>query len=60
MSCNWEQFRAGEPHLSVVGTGGGREVGGGGAWREVSGGGSRNLQVDAVVMVLFWVSPIHQ
>ena len=26
MSCNWEQFRAGEPDLAVVGTGGGREV----------------------------------
>ena len=32
MSCNREQFRAGEPHLALVGTGGGREVGGGGTY----------------------------
>ena len=34
MSCNREQLRAGEPYLAVVGTGGGREVGGGGTYRE--------------------------
>ena len=44
ISCNQEQFRAGEPYLAVVGTGGAREVAG--------GRGSMNLQVDAVVVAV--------